>query len=253
LTCIQKTADDRPDEQRRAKGASVSAALAELMETIGRACIRYADEIRGADVRAAELHVQPAADPVEELGLGSRQRQIVDILRSAGEAGLTTAQIADGMGGHDTANAHMSLRALHGRRVVDEVPGLKPIHWRLAPQFRATADPYLDAAERVRSGEWTTEGDISIAVRGDTRGVPAVGRAASTLDEFPNAHRVLHPGGVLPDERRSTDAHAVLDPEDCRQLLENEGVTFDADGRARHEHYVPWHVLVERSTRELAA
>jgi alkylated DNA nucleotide flippase Atl1 len=36
-------------------------------------------------------------------------------------------------------------------------------------------------ASRVRQGEWTTYGDISIAVRGDTKAARGVGRAAAAL------------------------------------------------------------------------
>src|SRR5438128_549583 len=106
----------------------VITAVAELAETIGRACLAYAEEIRRGDIREAELTLEPAADLVEELGLGSRQREMVDILRFAGDEGLTTADIAQRMD-YDPANAHMSLRGLHGRRVVEVVPNRKPIHW----------------------------------------------------------------------------------------------------------------------------
>src|SRR5207244_10291905 len=103
-------------------------------------------------------------------------------------------------------NARMALRSRAGRRVVEEVPGRKPIQWRLAPSYRATADPYLAVAEQLHAGEWTTYGDISIAVRGDTMGARAVGRAAATLQHFPNPHRVLQSGGRIPDGWKTTDS-----------------------------------------------
>jgi alkylated DNA nucleotide flippase Atl1 len=146
----------------------------------------------------------------------------------------------------------MSLRALGNRRVVEEVPGRKPIRWRLTSQYRATADPYLAIAAHLRTGEWTTYGDVSIAVRGDTLGARAVGRAAAMLDHFPNPHRILKVGGVIPEEWKTTDSD-IANPEVCRQRLESEGVGFDEHGRAVHQNYVPWHVLVERAEREAAA
>lgn len=231
----------------------MSSALAELAEAIGNACITYAQALRQQDLGAAELTAGPTADPAEELGLGTRQQEMVEVLRTAGDDGLTTAQICQRMAdGYDTANAHMSLRGLQGRHVVEEVPGKRPIHWRLAPQYRATADPYLAVAAHVRPGEWTTYGDISIAVRGDTQGARAVGRAASTLDHFPNPHRVLQSGGKIPEGWKTTESD-VPNPEVCRQRLESEGVSFDEHDRAARAHYVAWDVLVERSERDIAA
>lgn len=207
--------------------------------------------MRQKDVGAAELTSDPSADPVNDLALGKRQQEMVEVLRLADDDGLTTAQISNRMGGYDPANAHMSLRGLNARRVIEEVPGKKPIHWRLAPQYRATADPYLAVAERVHAGEWTTYGDISIAVRGDTQGARAVGRAAATLDHFPNPHRVLQSGGKIPEGWRTTDSE-VPNPEVCRQRLKAEGTSFDEHGRASRDHYVAWDVLVERSERGIA-
>lgn len=114
-------------------------ALATLAETIGRASLKNADEIRCAE---PELTVEGILDPVEELELGSRQREIVEILRNGGDGCITTSQVASQMEGYDTANAHMALRALQNKRVIEEVPTKKPIHWRPAQQYRATADPY---------------------------------------------------------------------------------------------------------------
>jgi alkylated DNA nucleotide flippase Atl1 len=227
----------------------MSVPLAELVETIGRACLTYAETLRSGDV---ELTIAPAGDPVEELGLGTRQREMVEILRGSGDEGLTTAQIAEQMGGYDAANAHMSLRALSNRRVIEEVPSKKPIHWRLAAHYRATADPYLAVAAYVRPGEWTTYGDISVAVRGDKHGARAVGRAAAMLDHFPTPHRVLESGGQIPDGWKTTDS-TEPNPEVCRQRLDAEGVTFDDHGRARREHYVAWDVLLERAEQAAAA
>jgi alkylated DNA nucleotide flippase Atl1 len=222
------------------------------METIGTACLDYARDLRHSDVRTAELTIEPDADPAGELALGARQREMVDVLRVADDDGLTTAEISQRMGGHDTANAHMSLKGLEARSVIEQVPGRRPIKWRLAPRYRATAEPYLAVAEHIQAGEWTTYGDVSIAVRGDTQGARAVGRAAATLEHFPNPHRILQSGGRIPEGWRTT-ASEVPNPEVCRERLENDGITFDENGRASRDNYVGWDLLVERMGREAAA
>ncbi len=219
-------------------------AITDLAEAIGQALITFARQARLEG--SVDLTVEPSADPLEEVSLGKRQEEMVEVLKLAGDDGLTTAQVSDRMGGYDTANAHMSLRALSQRRVVEEVPGKSPIHWRLAPQYRATADPYLAMASLVQAGEWTTYGDISIAVRGDTQGARAVGRAAATLPDFPHPHRVLQASGLVPDGWRTTGSD-LPNPEVCRQRLGAEGVTFESNGRASRTRYVGWETLKERA------
>jgi alkylated DNA nucleotide flippase Atl1 len=81
-------------------------------------------------------------------------------------------------------------------------------------------------ASRVREGEWTTYGDISIAVRGDTKAARGVGQAAAALDAFPNPERVLNDGGRINPKWRDSEGRG---PEYCRQLLEDQGVRFDGD------------------------
>jgi alkylated DNA nucleotide flippase Atl1 len=225
-------------------------AFAELAETVGHAFLRCAEELRRPS--EAELTNEPAIDPITEMSLGARQREMVDVLRAAEENGLTTSGICQLMGGYDTANAHVSLRSLESRGVLEEVPGQRPIRWRLAGRYRATADPYLAIAEQVKLGEWTTYGDISVAVRGDTMGARAVGRAAAMLERFPNPHRVLQSGGRIPDGWKSSQSEEP-NPEECRRRLADEGVQFDEHGRASRQNYVAWDVLVERADEQEAA
>jgi alkylated DNA nucleotide flippase Atl1 len=227
--------------------AAIFADLAESLATAFQNCATALRE--SADV---ELTIEPTLDPVADLSLGERQREMVDVLRATDENGLTTSDICRAMGGYDTANAHVSLRSLQSRGVIEEVSGQKPIRWRLAARYRATADPYLAIAEQVGWGEWTTYGDISIAVRGDTMGARAVGRAAAMLEHFPNPHRVLQSGGRIPDGWKSHDS-AEPNPEECRRRLQAEGVVFDEHDRASRERYVAWDVLVERTDGQRAA
>jgi alkylated DNA nucleotide flippase Atl1 len=95
-------------------------------------------------------------------------------------------------------------------------------------------------------------GDVSVAVRGDTNGARAVGRAAAMLEHFPNPHRVLQSGGQIPEGWRSSHAEEP-NPAECRRRLEEEGVEFDEHGRASRRHYVAWDVLVERAEEQQAA
>lgn len=224
--------------------------FATLLDDLAVVFQKYAQELRQR--RDDELTVEPALDPVAELSLGPRQAEMVDVLREADEEGVSTSGICRLMGGYDTANAHVALRSLQSRGVIEEVPGRRPIRWRLVPRYRATADPYLAIAEQVRSGEWTTYGDVSVAVRGDTKGARAVGRAAAKLVHFPNPHRVLQSGGRIPEGWRPTN-RPEPDPTECRRRLEAEGVEFDEHGRANRQNYVAWDVLVERAEGQQAA
>jgi alkylated DNA nucleotide flippase Atl1 len=99
---------------------------------------------------------------------------------------------------------------------------------------------FLVVARLIRRGEWTTYGDISAAATGTMRLARAVGRAAATLDDFPNAHRVLAAGGRVTRGRRS---HAAA--EAARARLEREGVTFARD-RADPSRRVHWDELARR-------
>ncbi len=225
-------------------------ALAELADTVGQAFLKCAEELRQSD--GEDLTIEPTVDPVAELSLGERQREMVDVLRAADDSGLTTSGICELMGGYDTANGHVALRSLQSRGIIEDVPGKKPMRWRLAGRYRATADPYLAIAEQVRSGEWTTYGDISVAVRGDTMGARAVGRAAAMLEHFPNPHRVLQSGGRIPDGWKSSSSDEP-NPDECRRRLKAEDVEFDEHGRASRQHYVAWDVLVERADEQRVA
>lgn len=219
-------------------------AFAELAESLGTALLKCATDLR--ETMDVDLTVEPAIDPVAELSLGERQREMVDVLRAADENGLTTSGVCQAMGGYDAANGHVALRSLQSRGVIEEVPGHKPIRWRLAGRYRATADPYLAIAAQVRSGEWTTYGDISIAVRGDTMVAHAVGRAAAMLEHFPYPHRVLQSGGRIPEGWKSSNS-VEPNPDECRRRLLGERVKFDEQGRADRRNYVAWDVLVERA------
>src|SRR4051794_2651189 len=230
------------------KGTTMSTTaepIADFFEDVGKACLRLADGLRPIDTHVA----QDGQAALEDLELGSRQQQIVEVLAGAGEAGMRAADIAKAISG-DQANTHTSVTGLATRGVVEKIVSDDGPRWRLVARYRGVSDPYLRMAGHVRAGEWTTYGDISIAVRGDTKAARAVGRAAATLDHFPNPHRVLWNGGRIPPTWRTTGS-AEPTPEVCRERLVEEGVGFDAvKGTASRLQYVSWDVLVERDEHQ---
>jgi alkylated DNA nucleotide flippase Atl1 len=205
---------------------------------------RLSDDLLALGAEAGTLATEPLPLPDEEL-LGARQRQIAQVPGLLDEEGMKTADIARTID-YEVPNTYTTLQALAGRGIVEQIPGATPQRWRLHYRYRATASPYLRMASHVRQGEWTTYGDVSIAVRGDTNGARAVGRAAATLDSFPNPHRLLAQGGVIPPGWRSGDGHG---PEECERRLRAEGVEM-VEGRAQAERRVTWDILVARDEEQ---
>lgn len=95
----------------------------------------------------------------------------------------------------------------------------------------------------MRAGEWTTYGDIGIAVHGMPGFARHVGRAAATADGFPNAERVLASGGRIAAGWRTETGDG---PEACRERLESQGLAFVA-GRADPARHVGWEELIARA------
>jgi alkylated DNA nucleotide flippase Atl1 len=91
----------------------------------------------------------------------------------------------------------------------------------------AGGDRILRAAEVIPEGFWTAYGEIAIAATGRQTAARAVGRAAARNPAFPNAWRVIHADGSIPDGWGGGSGG----PERCRELLEAEGVKF-INGRA---------------------
>lgn len=229
-------------EKTMSDSASV---LADLARDVGAALTAFSEAIRPS----ASTDASPEGE-LEGLGLGRRQQEIAELPGLNTNDGMSATQVAREIG-YDPANTHTALKSLTDRDVLEGIRTAtgEPARWRLAPRYRGVSDPYLRLAGLVRSGEWTTYGDISIAARGDTLGARAVGRAAATLPHFPNPHRVLWSGGRVPSAWKSHES-ATPDPQECVRRLELEGVGFDDRGQASRAHYVSWDTLVERSERE---
>lgn len=174
-------------------------------------------------------------------GLGPRQQQAYELLRHAPEPGIKTADLADAMK-YDAPNAYLTLKSLANRGLAEMVPGSSPQRWRVARK-RGSSARYLVAAQLIRPGEWTTYGDVSIAVRGDDRAARAIGSAAKNLPDFPNPERIIGAGGVIPQAWNDGEGGG---PEVCRNRLENQGVTFDSSGRAEGRYRLGWEHLRQR-------
>jgi alkylated DNA nucleotide flippase Atl1 len=91
----------------------------------------------------------------------------------------------------------------------------------------------LRAAQVIPEGYWTAYGEIGLAATGSRRAARIVASVASRTHAFPNAWRVIHADGSIPDGWGRRDGG----PARCRQLLEAEGVRF-IDGRADPEKKV---------------
>jgi alkylated DNA nucleotide flippase Atl1 len=89
-----------------------------------------------------------------------------------------------------------------------------------------TADRIRHAASVIPAGFWTAYGEIGLAVTGRSA-ARAVARVASRDHSFPNAWRVIHADGSVPEGWGGGGAG----PRRCRELLEAEGVEF-VNGRA---------------------
>jgi alkylated DNA nucleotide flippase Atl1 len=222
---------------------SQTEAVAELARKLAVALAEFADEYAEAASGSVEAIVaeDTAADPLDQY-LGPRQREIVALANLATTEGLTTGDIHRAID-YEQPNVYLTLQSLERRGIVERVAGARPHRYRLTARYRPTAGPYLELAALVQPGEWTTYGDISIAHRGDTRASRAVGRAASTLSDFPNPHRILREGGIIPSAWHDDEGQG---PEECRRRLEAEGIRFTDEGAADLSQRITWDVLVER-------
>jgi alkylated DNA nucleotide flippase Atl1 len=216
-------------------------AQARLARAIAEALSKFADEVEDAEEVVVVRTAEDTADPADEYNLGKRQRQIVDLPGLVCEAGLRTSEIASAID-YEVPNTYSTLQALARSRIVEQVPNKEPQHWRLARRYRPNAEAFMRMAGHVREGEWTTYGDISIAVMGDHRGARGVGRAAAAVADFPNPHRVLMQGGRISPDWKSAEG---LGPEECLRRLNEDGVIFE-DGLADPTRRVTWDELMQR-------
>ncbi len=216
--------------------------LARLARQIAKSLTEFATAIETEVDEQAFEPLEAVAEPARDHALGSRQRRIVELPGLAMEDGMKTGTIATAIE-YEVPNTYSTLQALVRAGIVEQVPDKEPQHWRLARRYRSNAPAFMRIAAHVQRGEWTTYGDISIAVMGSPKGARGVGRAAATLPDFPNPHRVLMEGGTVNPNWRSDDG---LGPEECERRLREDGVRLDADGKADPAHRVAWEELMRR-------
>lgn len=224
-------------------------AIVSLARAVGEALLKFADEYpkqRGG-IDPLGLEESLALDEVEvPSGRGQRQQQILELPDLAGEDGMKTSDVANEIG-YEVPNTHSTLQALERNGLVELVPTASPQRWRLAPRYRNTAPVFMRIASRVKRGEWTTYGDISIAVRGDTKAARGVGRAAAKIADFPHPERILMEGGRI---NPNWIDHEGRGPDHCMKLLIDQGVDFADDGRANPHQRVTWDELRKRDESE---
>lgn len=199
-------------DAQRTLVAAVIAALERFSETVAESRVAPDDVV--ADVPR----------PADEHALGKRQLQIVELPGLATEDGMKTADIAAAIE-YELPNTYSTLQALVRNQLVELVPGREPQHWRLVRRYRETSRVFARVAELVGRGEWTTAGDVSIAVRGDLRAADAI--AAARL-----SHR------VLPAERPPVEALTTLS---------EEGVVMLEGGQPDPRQRVGWNELSRRA------
>lgn len=221
--------------------AEINVAVARFARHLSKGLLELAQ-----DLEAGSSHEVFLDRPEIPEARGQRQGQILELAGLASEEGLKTADIGAAIN-YDVPNAYNTLQALERNGLVEQVSGATPQRWRLAERYRTTAAVFMRMARRVRTGEWTTYGDISIAVRDDTKASRGVGRAAAAIRDFPNPHRILMQDGTVAPGW--TD-HESRGPDYCRALLETEAIAFDANGRADPTKKVDWAELRRRDQSE---
>ena len=95
------------------------------------------------------------------------------------------------------------------------------------------SDKILQAARVIPEGYWTAYGELGLAATGRPNTARAVARCASRTSAFPNAWRVIHADGSIPEGWGGGGEG----PRRCRARLEAEGIRF-FNGRADLEKKV---------------
>jgi alkylated DNA nucleotide flippase Atl1 len=142
------------------------------------------------------------------------------------ERGMTTREVSSASEMNDDPNADKVLAQLAKNGSIELVPGSSPKRWRLSRDQRRNR--ILRASRLVPEGQWTTYGDIAIAVSGNIRVARAVSRVAAKNPAFANPHRVLEKGGAIPPGWKDDEGKG---PEECERRLLREGIEL-VNGKA---------------------
>jgi alkylated DNA nucleotide flippase Atl1 len=152
---------------------------------------------------------------------GERQRAIAALPELFNPNGMTASEVAR-RADYDEANTYTVLDSLVKSGLLEVVPNSNPRRWRMSQSQRK--DRVFLASRLIDEGEWTTYGDIAVAVFGNLRMARAIGQITSN-PAFANPHRVLGANGIVNPEWVDGQGNG---PEYCQALLEREGVRFIA-------------------------
>jgi alkylated DNA nucleotide flippase Atl1 len=183
----------------------------------------------------------------QEMPLGDwslLQRAVLMLPELFSTKGLTVSDVAERVQ-EDESRVHAVLDPLVQDGVIEPVPYREPRRWRMSAKQRR--DRVLLASQVINSGEWTSYGDIAMAVLSTAWGARGIGKIA-TDPAFANPHRVLdQKGNINPSW---TDANGN-GPSYCLERLEAEGVRFQ-DGRADQRQRVGPEELRQRLHRAVS-
>lgn len=115
----------RPPPPRRRLQAQRHDALAELVEDVGQALIRYADALRGAPPSAPTASARGGKGQPR----GRRQREVLALPGITKPSGMGAAEVAEGLG-ISRANVYQLLNGLVQAGWLEEVPAEEPTRWR---------------------------------------------------------------------------------------------------------------------------
>ncbi|WP_432807595.1 helix-turn-helix domain-containing protein [Nocardioides kribbensis] len=105
-------------------------AIAGLAEDVGKALLLFAERLR-AEEETTAVEPSPSAGPATSR-VGGTQLALLEVLRAAGPAGLTTKDAAERVGMQPT-NAPRALKTLRERGLVSGGEG-HPAVWRAVPE-----------------------------------------------------------------------------------------------------------------------
>ena len=129
-----------------------------------------------------------------------------------------------------------------GPKLGNRGAGSRSLNWRglVGPGSKAGWDALHKLLNVVRSGEWTTYGDLAKLVESSPI---AVGRHISTCWDCSGGYRVLNSDGSVSDNFNWSDPTDKRDP---KQVLIDEGVLFPG-GKADTDQRLAVDALLTRS------
>ncbi len=209
---------------------------------LGRSLLSLATELESALGRWREQLQAEFGEQVEVPAVrGERQRAIAALTDLFNPKGMTASEVARQVN-YDEANTYTVLDSLVKSGLLEVVASSNPRRWRMSRNQRK--DRVFLASRLINEGEWTTYGDIAVAVFGNLRMARAIGRITAN-PTFANPHRVLGANGIVHSDWSDAQGNG---PDYCQALLEREGLNFVA-GHADKSQHVNFEELRARLAR----